>query len=332
MYKNDFDKLLKKQLPQATFLYGECEFLIEFYSKKIQNLITSNSTLDVFKLYFDNFNIKDAKESLSQRSLFASSTLLLLKLTYKQIDSKNKDIKSLLDVLSLNIDNYLIVEFYNDNDSFKYINIAKLISKDFNTDRYKFVRFFNLKQNEAIEILSNSARSYGINISNANLLYLYNLQNNQIGLSVAELKKFAVFDREILRNDIDNLCYGLYINTIDELCEAILDRKDYINILFRLEEEGVNDCDIAGFMQIYFYRLFLFFVYIKSNGNVDSNAILGYFLPKNLEEKYATYAVKLNANQYLEIFSILNNWIVKSRSGRDKNYFSNLIKIKAILK
>lgn len=333
MYKIEFDKLLNSKIPQATLLYGECDFLIEFYSKKIQKkIMTLNSSVDILKLYFDSYNIKDAKEAISQQSLFSSSILLILKLTHKQVDSTGKDLENLLEILKINSQNFLIVEFYNNNDSSKYIKTAKLISKFFNTDNYKFVRFFNLKQNEAIEILSQTAIDIGVKIGNHNLLYLYHSQNNQIGLSVNEIKKFVVFDREILKDDIDKLCYGLYTNTIEELCEAILDKKDYESILLKLEEEGVSEGDIISFMQSYFYRLFLFFSYIKSHGKVDCNEILGFTLPKNIEDKYVSYAIKMNLNHYLGVFNILNNWVVSSRKGGDNNYFSNLIKIKALLK
>lgn len=334
MYKIEFDKLLKSNVPQATFLYGECASLIELYSKKILEAISKSGEVDIFKFYFDSYNANAVRDALSQQSLFSNSSLVIIKLDKIKTPSNKDsgDIASFLKLLEKNPSNYFIFEFYDNGDSAKYNSTARAISAFFNTKQFVFVRFFNPKFNEAMDILKQKSQELHLNISNTSLSYLYSLQNNNLGLCINELNKFVVFDREIVRADIDNLCYGLYSNSIEELCESMLDGKDYFKILENLEDEGVGDTEIVSFMEFYFYRLFLFFAYIKSSGSVNSNAILGYTLPRDIEEKYTKYAMKLKSSQYLEIFRILGEWLIASRSGKSRNNFDNLIKLQAVSK
>ncbi|MDE6885544.1 MAG: hypothetical protein K2P17_00660 [Helicobacteraceae bacterium] len=337
MYKKDFDKLLDSKIdnpPQAVFLYGECDFLINFYSKKLKDLHLAKSSLDIFNFYFEEYNAKQIKELLSEQSLFSNSSLVIVKLN-KIKDSRKKakdtEIASFLEILAKNKNNFLIIEFYDDNSS-DYARSAKMISTLFNNPNFVFVRFFNPTKNEALEILRQNARSLRLKIADSLLMYLYELQNNQIGICVNELNKFTLINGEISKTNIENLSYGLYTNSIDELCESLLERGDWVKILAKIQEEGVQDIDFIRALQNYFYRLFLFFSFIKSNGRCVSSEILGYTLPKQLEEKYARYAMKLKEIHYLSIFTTLSKWRSNTINGKDKDYFSNLIKLKALIK
>lgn len=330
MYKKELDNLLKSNIPKASFLYGECDFLIDFYGKKIKNLITKDNEADVFSFYFDEYNKNLIIDLLSQQSLFATFSLIYIKLDSTKI-KKSSDFKELLNTLKNNPQNYIIIEFYN-NGSQNYAKDSKTIAAYFNNSDFVNVRFFKPNIKEALEILQDSAKKYHINISQTNLTYLYEIQNHELGICVNELQKFVVFDREITKADIDTLCYGLFTNTIDELCDTLLARRDYIKILIKLEEHGISDMDIINNMYGYFYKLFLFFSNIKTNGIYNSKDVLGYALPKNIEDKYVQFATRLKESQYLEIFKTLNNWRLFSITGKEKNYLPNLIKIQAIIK
>ncbi|RDU57961.1 DNA polymerase III subunit delta [Helicobacter sp. MIT 99-5507] len=332
MYKKDLDNLLKSSIPKASFLYGECDFLIDYYGKKIKNLIIKNGDIDVFLFYFDEYNKNAIIDIFSQQSLFATSSLVCIKIDSTKIKKgKNNDFKELLDILKNNPQNYLIIEFYN-NGSQSYAKDSKAIALYFNNNNFINTRFFKPNTKEALEILQDSAKLFKININQINLAYLYELQNQELGICVNELQKFSVFDREITKSDIDTLSYGLFTNTIDELCDAMLSRREYIKILIKLEEHGIADMEIINTMHMYFYRLFLFFSHIKINGTYNSKDVLGYALPKNIEDKYVQFATRLRESQYLEIFKTLNNWRLFSINGKDKNYLPNLIKIQAIIK
>ncbi|RDU65113.1 DNA polymerase III subunit delta [Helicobacter sp. MIT 14-3879] len=334
MYKKDFDILLQTQIPQATFLYGECDFLINFYSNKIRDLIKKDNQIDIFSFYFEEYNPPMIRDLLSQQSLFSSISLIIIKL-YKIKDYKKKpkdtEIFSFLEILKNNQTSYLIIEFYNE-DSIDYIRASKAISSLFNTQKFVSVRFFNPTQKEALDLLKHCAMSLKLKISDVALNYLYEIQNKDLSLCVNELNKFVVISEEITKEIINQLSYGLYTNSIEEFCEALLDKGDYLKIIAKIEEEGVQDIDFIRSLQGYFYRLFLFFAYIKQNGNVNSNEILGHSLPKQAEEKYTRYAMKLREAQYLGIFWILNEWRSNIINGKEKNSFANLIKLQAIIK
>ena len=328
MYKNEFKKLIRTKIPNATLLYGECKFSIESQSKELQEAMQN---ADVFKFYFNEYEAKGISEILSNPSLFANKTLVVLK-----IDSINSkllsDIKNFLNLIKKTPSSYLIIEFYNNGDSAKYNANTKSLSKLFNNSEFVFVRFFKLKHSEAIEILIENAKELKLNINSKNLAYLYETQKQQIELCISELGKLAIFDNEISKNDIDEICYGVYTNSIEELCEALINRKNYIQIAKRLEDEGILQGEIISFMQYYFYRLFLFFSYIKLNGNVDSKAIIGHVLPRDIEEKYTKYAIKLKIQDYLKIFVILSDWLLKVRKEGEKNYFGNLINLNEVFR
>ena len=332
MYKKDLDNLLKSSIPKASFLYGECDFLIDYYGKKIKNKIIQNGDIDIFSFYFDEYNKNAIIDIFDQQSLFAASSLVCIKIDSTKIKKgKNNDFKELLEILKNNPQNYLIIEFYN-NGSQSYTKDSKALALFFNNNDFINTRFFKPNPKEALEILQDCANLSKIKINQTNLAYLYGLQNQELGISVNELKKFIIFDREITKNDIDTLSYGLFTNTIDELCDALLARREYIKILIKLEESGISDMDIINTMQIYFYRLFLFFSHIKISGKHNSQDVLGYALPKDIENKYVQFATRLKESQYLEIFRTLNNWRYLSISGKEKNYLPNLIKIQAIIK
>ena len=330
MYKKDFDSLLKREIPKASLLWGECDFFINFYATKIKNLIKNNGAVDIFPLYFEEYNANQIIEILSQQSLFSNSSLVDLKIN-KIKESTKKDISKFLQILKRNPNNYLIIEFYGD-DSSDYGRNAKALSAIFNSKDFVNVRFFSPTTNEAKEILRECAVHYGLKIGDPALMHLYEHQNNDIAICANELQKFAVFDGEITNELIDKLSYSLSAQSFEELCEAMLKKEDYLGILVKMQEEGLQDMDLIRALQGYFYRLFQFFAYIKANGRVDCTKILKYALPKHIETKYTNFAMRLREPQYLGIFALLNEWRVNAISGKDKNSFANLIKLQGILR
>ncbi len=330
MYQKEFDSLLKSAIPKAVLLWGECEFFIDLYGAKVRKLVESQGECDVFPIYFDEYDYATIVSILSQQSLFAGASIVILKLN-KIKATMQKDIAKFLQILKRNPNNCLIIEFYSDN-SVEYGKAGKALSALFNSKEFAAVRFFNPNSaREVLEILRSFANKHSLKISDYALNHLYEIQNKNIGICANELAKFAVFDDEITIEKINALSYGLYTNSVDELCEAILNRGDYLKIIAKIEEEGFTDADLVRALQGYFYRLFLFFAYIRVNGRVDSKEILKYKLPPQIEKKYADFAVKLREMQYLQIFALLNEWRANVIWGRDKNFFANLIKLQAII-
>lgn len=334
MYKKEFDTLLNRKIPLATLLYGECNFFIQYYGKKIKALLKHKCDIETHSFYFDEYDSGAINEILTQQSLFASTSLVILRIDSLKLSPKRTkaaDIKDFLANLNANANCYLVIEFY-DNGGQNYSKETKTLSNLFQTNEYVNVRFFNPNQKEAMEILQAYAKKLSLHISPTNLLYLYETQNNEIEFCVNELQKFTIFESEITKADIDRLSYGLFTHTIDELCDTIILRGDYLKIVAKIDEQGISDMDIIETMQRYFYRLFLFFSTIKSNGTYNSKEILGHALPKHIEEKYARLATRLKESQYLRIFRLLNDWRCQNISGKSRNYFSHLINLQEIIK
>lgn len=333
MYKKDFDALLKGAIPKAALLWGECDFFINFYATKLKNLIKNNGDADIFPLYFEEYDANMVVQILSQQSLFSNASLVILKLN-KIKDSAKKEIAKFLEILKRNPQNYLIIEFYSDESS-EYGRSAKALSALFNSKDFVSVRFFAPSNWEATQILREIAGENGVKIGDLELNYLYEIQNHNIGICANELQKLAIYTGEITKDLIDKLSYGLYTNSIDELCEAMLNRGDYVKVLAKIEEEGLADMDLVRALQGYFYRLFIFFACGGANGSIDSAKIakiLRYAPPKHIMEKYTNLAFRIREAQYLGIFALLNEWRTNVISGKDKNSFANLIKLQAILK
>ena len=85
MYKKDLDNLLKSSIPKASFLYGECDFLIDYYGKKIKNAIIKNGDIDIFSFYFDEYNKNTIIDIFGQQSLFATFSLVYIKIDSAKI-------------------------------------------------------------------------------------------------------------------------------------------------------------------------------------------------------------------------------------------------------
>lgn len=334
MYRRDFDAALNARIPNATLLYGESNFLISHYGRKVRDLIAQKHDVEVFSYYFDEYNPKAILDILAQQSLFAHTSVVIIKMDSIKVGlkgNKTKDIKDFLSALKDNTEHFLIIEYYNSGAQ-NYAKDAKALSALFNTSAFVSVRFFAPNGREALEILQQYAKALNLTISAPNLLYLFEIQNNDIGICVNELHKFTLFSGEITKSHIDSLSYGLASNSIDELCEAILSRGDYLTIAAKLDTQGVSDMDIISAMQQYFYRLFLFFVSIKSNGTNSSKDALGYALPKHIEEKCVRFATRLKEAQYVEIFNLLNAWRTQSISGRDKATIAYILSLQSIVK
>ena len=331
MTKKDLDFLLKSSdLPRAALLYGDCAFLVDYYAKALQDSAKSSCGAEVVAFYPGDYDKEQITEALSQGSLFAASNLIDIRLepdtkNHKAFKSGYKEaIKGFLKQLK-NSPHRLIVRAYGGDKEAKDLGVL------FEGAGFIAVRFFAPTPNEALAILTKIAREVGANIAPDALSHLYATQNSDISLAANELKKLATLPREITKDDIDALCYGLFSNSIDELCEALLLKKDYLKIAAKLDEQGVSDTDLINAMQFYFYRLFLCFAGIKTEGRLDSLKALGYKPPPQVETKYANLSMKLREAHYLRLFSHLNAWKCAVISGRDKNPLANLIKIQALL-
>lgn len=315
MNKQDLDLYLQKSAPQASLLYGEGEFWIGHYSKKISSMITTPENIMAF--YYDEYNYAQVYDLLSQSSLFGDSTLVILKLDKK---IPKKELGNLLEALSKNPSNSLIIEFYrrDSRSAGDYSRDYKEMASSFKGEKVVEVRFFEPKVAECQKILEQRAQELGIRIHPRLLSALLGIQNWDLSISLKELEKFVLFDREIEEEDVFNLCSSLGSFEVEDLIQALLRKKDVMEIYARLEEEGVDDMSILNAISTHFYRLFLIFSYMRAYGKIELKDILGYFPPTHIANALKQEAVAIREDQYREIFEVCLQWRQDIMRGKAK--------------
>ena len=106
MKRHELDKAIQNDsLSSAVMLFGESHFLIEHYTKLISNIPDAN----LLSLYHDEYQASQAKEHLSQGSLFGGRNLLIIK-SEKKIPKA--DLDTLVAVCKKNPDNLFIYAYF----------------------------------------------------------------------------------------------------------------------------------------------------------------------------------------------------------------------------
>ncbi len=336
MYKKELDaKLNKNEVIKGVLLYGADSFLIGYYGEKIAKVHLKNNC-EKHCYYFSEFNLDDALACFSQGSLFGESSLVWIKidkkLSKKQLDSLVKNL--------LNSNGFLIIEFYQaDNKSDgEYAYDARSMAASFPANLAKNgvfeVRFFEISSYEALGILREYASELKIQITDFLLQKILEQQNFDLGLSIAELRKYSIFKQEITGDLIASVGYGLGSVEVDEILESLLNKKPYLKKLEQFLEQNTEEMPLISSVHKYFLVLFLFYSHIKTQGDNDLKSVLGYNLPPQLMAQKKQFAMRLNEAQYEQIFFILNEWREESVSGINKGnrFLSTLIKIQAILR
>lgn len=327
MTRQQLENFLKKDIPQASLLYGD-SFWIEFYAQKIASQIEGN----IVKFYFGEYEFSQVLDLLGQSSLFGDATLVILKIDKK---ISKKELQSLLKALEKNTANFLILEFHRSDSksTSEYARDFKEMATLFKGERVVEVRFFEPNSHECQTLLYQRAQELGIQIEMRSLLLLLNIQNGDIAIALKELEKFVHFNRPIQDRDIEELCSSLGCLEFEDLLDALLARKEVLEIYARLEEEGLDEMGLLNAIGNHFYRLFLFFAYIRSNGRADAKEILGYAPPQFVIEKLSREAMSLREGQYKAIFEVLIKWRLKifSKSLRGGNAIVALNELRKIL-
>ena len=337
MYKKELDvKLAQNTQIRAIFLYGVDAFLIGYYGEKIAKTFFERG-FEKNSFYFGEFNFQNALNCFLQGSLFGDEALVWIKLE-KKIPKKQLDI--LIETLLKNGNGALIVEFYQaeNKTNTEYMTDAKTMVGSFGQSLAKQgvfeVRFFALNFYEAIPILQEYARELQIKISDFLLHKIFEQQNLDLGLSIAELRKYGIFEQEITAEMVESLGYGLGSVEVDEILELLLLKKPYFNKLSQFMEQGFDEKQLIKAVQKYFFTLFLLTSHIRLKGDSNLADALGYNPPKAILDKKKTFATKIKETQYESIFLVLNTWREELFKGinRDNGFLNALIKIQAILR
>jgi len=289
VYQKEFEQILQKRLPKALLAYGENQYALEGYiSKYITELDVKE---DLLKLYFDEYNFEQAKTYLAQNSLFGGINLLIIKHD-KAIPKK--ELETLLELVKKNSDNYLLYLFYGVQKDIK--SNAAL----FRSDDAIEVRLFEPSVRESITILQKKANELQIQIDPYALEHLIMVLNNNLMLCSNELEKLSTLSRPISSKDIDDLVYSDAPLGVEKLLMDLCNKKPISNTINTLLELGEDAVYLLRSTQMFMNQILLFQAYIKINGNVNSAEILGYKLPKQIEEQKAALASRIKSSSLLK--------------------------------
>jgi DNA polymerase-3 subunit delta len=292
VYKNNLDKLLAQKYDiSSILLYGESEFFIDYYSTLIESHFPN---ADKISLYFEEYKFNTASEYLSQSSLFGDINLLVIK-----TDSKipKKELDKLVDITLKNSNSYLI---------YKYLGTDfKTLTSSFSPKGCEHVRFFKPNITESIGYLSQKAQSLSLQMDSTLLKYLLDSQDLDVALALKELEKLALQSEPISINIIDKICFNLSSSDTNSVIYDILDKKDFKEHLFRLFDDSEDEIRFLTTLTSFLVTLLEFSMYARLYGQVDSKDILGYKLPKFVEQKYSMYATRISISSFAKMIEFL---------------------------
>jgi len=291
MYQRELDQKIAQTLPKALLLYGDNEYHIEYYLNIYIEQLSAKE--DILALYFDEWDFNKAKSYLSQTSLFGGTNLLLIK-HEKKIPKKELDI--LVELANKSADNYLLFAFSGTAKD------AKGMQSSFTTKKGgEWVRFFEPTIRDGVAQLQQKAQKIGLDIDHYALQHLMLVLNNNLALCVNELDKLAILERKITSKDIDILVYSTAPLAMDKFLTDLFEKRAVTDMIGTLLEIGEDEYSLLRSTQRFVSELFLFNAYIKLHGVPNSADILGYKLPKQIEEKKAQLAMRIKPAVLLAI-------------------------------
>lgn len=324
MYKKDFISLLNSpNIPNFFLLYGAESYQVEFYTNE---LLSKYNKENLLSLYYDDYSFNLAISHLSEPSLFANSNLLHIK-NDKKIPAK--DAKELITQCQNNPNNIFILELHEGDEK-----VLTDIKKQFGSN---FVRFFPPSSaSEVNQILSNHAKILGLNIDSQSLLYIYNLQNENLYLSASELNKLASIGVRFSLDEIKERVYALNGIGFDVLFDKIINKKNINSDYFEfINDSSFNEIALLNMLFRAFHRLYLIHSSIKTSGKFDPKTVLGYAPPPQIINKLQSQAIAIKTEQYAQIFKFLNEieFDLKCKNSIDKECYllSALLNLQDIL-
>jgi len=312
MYKNQFDKDLANNIRYNAYMfYGGCDYLIEKYADRVAKQLANGE--DIQKIYYDEYNLKDCSNFLSQSSLFSPCNILLIK-TNKKIPKKELD--ELIKICGTNTDSKVIFCCIGDAD---FKTMAKSFSKKTNSVE---VRFFEPNEQEAINMLYLEVKNLKLECGFGELQYLYNMHQKDLSLCVSDLKKLSLLNEPITVGVINAQCFGMGAVNIDEFFIKLFSGQNINRDLFMLLEEGINEIYLVNQTTAFIQQLFTINSYLKLYGRLDILDIWGYKLPQNIANTRARLATKFTKleefTRMLEFFQELELEL-KTKTNLDTN-------------
>ncbi len=324
MYKREFKELLRRgDIPKSLLFYGECDFQREFYLSKSIDLIKNS---EKFTLYFDEYNFESAKAHISQSSLFGDISLLIIKHNRKL---PANELKELIKISHKNENSYFLFEFSGEVAKAK--EMEKFFNKKFDSAS---VRFFKLNFYEAKNYMEEFAKNLNIEIDTSTLSSLFTLNNENLALSINEIKKLSILNRKITNREVTTISFGLGDISLDDFIIKLIngeDIREYLNNIIEFNDE----IKIINFIENYISTLFLFYLYIREHNDFNSKEILGFNLPPQIANQKAKEAMNIDLEQYKKIFDFLIRIELKLKKStkldKSTSLISSLIKLQTLL-
>jgi len=325
MYQKEFDQRLRQALPHAVLLYGENAYMLDHYTDLYKTKLDARESL--LALYHDEYNFEQAKNYLSQSSLFGGINFLLIR-HEKKIPKKELDI--LVALTQKNSDNYLLYIFEGTAAN------AKGIQSSFGEKKGGvWVRFFEANIRDGITMLQQKAQEIGLEIDHYALSHLMTLLNNNLALCSNELNKLAILNKKIESTDIDKLVYSTAPLAMEQLLIDLFAKKPVVDTISRLLELGEDEFSILRSTQFFVQQIFLFHAYIRLHGQPNSKEILGYQLPKHIEQQKAQLALRVKTAALLKIYEHLLSAELRLKKGggidKESLLYGILVKLQSYL-
>lgn len=325
MYQREFDQRLKQTFPKAVLLYGDNSYFIDYYIDLYKSELDAKESM--LTLYYDEWDFEQAKNYLSQTSLFGGTNLIVVRHD-KKIPKKELDL--LIALANKNADNYFLYAYEGTAKEAKSMQSAFTEKKG-----GVWVRFFEPNINEGIATLQQKAQKIQLDIDHYALQHLMLLLNNNLALCSNELDKLAILRINVTSKDIDKLVYSTAPLATEQLLIDLFNKKPITETITKLLDLGEDEASLLRSTQYFVNQIFLFHAYIKLNGHVDSAAILGYKLPKQIEERKAQLALRVKSAALLKIFEhLLESEIAMKKAPsaqKEVLLYSMLIKLQGYL-
>ncbi len=325
MYQREFDQRLRQALPHAVLLYGENEYMLDHYTNLYKTELDAKESL--LALYHDEYSFEQAKNYLSQSSLFGGTNLLLIR-REKKIPKKELD--SLVVLTQKNSDNYLLFVYEGSAAD------ARGLQSSFTEKKGGvWVRFFEANVRDGVAMLQQKAQEIGLDIDHYALTHLMTLLNNNLALCSNELHKLAILDSKIESRDIDRLVYSTAPLATEQLLIDLFAKKPVVDTISKLLELGEDEFSILRSTQFFVQQIFLFHAYIRLHGQPNSKEILGYQLPKHIEQQKAQLALRVKTAALLKIYEHLLSAELRLKKGgsidKESLLYGILVKLQSYL-
>jgi len=325
MYQREFEQRLQNGLPHAVLLYGDNAYLIDHYLDLYKKRLDAAESM--LTMYHDEYDFERAKAYLSQSSLFGGTNLLLLR---REKKLPKKELDTLVELSARNSDNYFLLAFTGEGRD------AKTMQSSFTEKKGGvWVRFFEPNPREGVTILREKARELGIEIDDYALGHLLTLLNGNLALAAKELEKLAIPGTPVGSKEIDRLVYSAAPMAVEHLLIDLFAKKPVTETIGKLLELGEDEFSILRATQFFVQQIFLFHAYIRIHGVADSKAILGYKLPRQVEQQKAALATRISSAAWLRIYEhLLRSEVLLKKSkaeSREALLYGILIRMQSLL-